>query len=97
MAALTFDGTSFESVHVPTEKTNILLVKAAGGFVGCGYFDVAVANRVGDAVATVTGVKTIDDLLAAPIVRLSDKARELGVAEGMSGRDALNLLNSGAA
>lgn len=95
MAALTLDGTTFESVHVTTEKTNILLVQAAGGgFVGCGYFDVAVANRVGDAVAIVTGVKTIDDLLAAPIVRLSDKARELGVAEGMSGRDALKRLNA---
>lgn len=97
MAALTLDGTMFESVHVPTEKTNILLVKAAGGFVGCGYFDVAVANRVGDAVAIVTGVKTIDDLLAAPIVRLSDKARDLGVAEGMSGREALKRLNVTAA
>lgn len=94
MAALTLDGTTYESVHVPTEKTNILLVKAAGGFVGCGYFDVAVANRVGDAVAIVTGVKTIDDLLAAPVVRMSDKARELGVAEGMSGRDALMRLKA---
>lgn len=92
MAALILDGTTFESVHVPTEKTNILLVRAAGGFVGCGYFDVGVANRVGDAVAIVTGVKTIDELLAAPIVRLSDKARELGVAEGMSGREALMRL-----
>lgn len=96
MAALTLDGTTFESVHVPTEKTNILLVKATGGFVGCGYFDVAVANRVGDAVAIVTGVKTIDELLAAPVVRLSDKAREAGVAEGMSGRDALMRLNAAA-
>ncbi|GEP45359.1 YunC family protein [Brevifollis gellanilyticus] len=94
MATLNLDGATFESVHVPTERTNILLVKAAGGFVGCGYFDIAVANRVGDAVAIVTGVKTIDDLLAAPIVRLSDRAREAGVTEGMSGRDALLLLQT---
>ncbi|MFN0075978.1 MAG: YunC family protein [Prosthecobacter sp.] len=92
MADLILDGITFESVHIPTAKTNILLVKAASGFVGCGYFDVTVANRVGDAVAIVTGVKDIDQLLAAPIVRLSDRARELGVTEGMSGRDALKLL-----
>lgn len=92
MADLTLGGTTFESVHVPTAKTNILLVKAAGGFVGCGYFDVGVANRVGDAVAIVTGVKTIDELLAAQIVRLSDRARDAGVIEGMSGREALMLL-----
>jgi len=92
MAALTLDGTIYDAVHIPTEKTNILLVKATGGFVGCGYFDVNVANRVGDAVAIVTGVKTIDNLLAAPIVRLSDRARDAGVTEGMSGRDALKFL-----
>lgn len=94
MATLNLDGATFESVHVPTERTNILFVKAAGGFVGCGYFDIAVANRVGDAVAIVTGVKTIDDLLAAPIVRLSDRAREAGITEGMSGRDTLLLLQA---
>ncbi len=93
MAALNLDGTTYETVHIPTEKTNILLVKAAGGFLGCGYFDVNVANRVGDAVAIVTGVKTIDEVLAAPVVRLSDRAHELGITEGMSGRDALKLLN----
>jgi len=97
MAALTLDGIIYEAVHIPTEKTNILLVQAAGGFVGCGYFDVNVANRVGDAVAIVTGVKTIDDLLAASIVRLSDRAREAGVTEGMNARDALKLLHSLAA
>ena len=93
MANVTIDGTTYEAVHIPTEKTNILLVKAAGGFLGCGYFDVNVANRVGDAVAIVTGVKTIDEVLAAPVVRLSDRAREAGVTEGMIGRDALKLLN----
>lgn len=93
MAVLTLDGITYETVHIPTEKTSILLVKAAGGFLGCGYFDVNVANRIGDAVAIVTGVKTIDEVLAAPVMRLSDRAREFGVTEGMSGRDALKLLN----
>ena len=97
MAALTLDGNLYETVHIPTEKTSILLVRATGGFVGCGYFDVNVANRVGDAAAIVTGVKTMDDLLAAPIVRLSDRAREAGVTDGMSGRDALKLLHALAA
>lgn len=92
MADLIIDGITFESVHIPTQKTCILLVKSAGGFVGCGYFDVAVANRVGDAAAIVTGVKTIEEVLAAPIVRLSDKAREAGVTEGMTGREAALLL-----
>ena len=92
MASVTLDGIPFECVRVPTRKTNILLIKAAGGFLGCGYFDVAVANRVGDALAIVTGVKTIDEMLAATVVRVSDRAREAGVKEGVPGREALLIL-----
>lgn len=96
MATLTLDGIDFEAVHVPTAKTNVLLIKAAGGFLGCGYFDVNVANRVGDAAAIVTGVKTVEQMLEAPIVRLSEKAHEAGVREGMTGREALLLLQRAA-
>ncbi|MCA1963686.1 MAG: YunC family protein [Prosthecobacter sp.] len=42
-------------------------------------------------------MKTIDDLLAAPIVRLSERARAAGVVEGMTGREALLRLNTPAA
>ncbi|HYF36341.1 MAG TPA: DUF1805 domain-containing protein [Prosthecobacter sp.] len=96
MANLILDGLSFETTHIRTQQTNILLVQAPGGFVGCGYFDIGVANRVGDAAAIVTGVKTIDEVLAAPVVRLSDKAREAGVTEGMTGREAAILLHRAA-
>lgn len=96
MPEIILDGAAFECVHLPTAKTNILLIKAAHGFLGCGYFDVGVANRVGDAAAIVTGVKTIEEMLAAPVVRLSDRAREVGVCEGMTGREALLLLQRSA-
>ena len=93
MASVTIEGIAFEAVHIPTEKTNVLLIKAAGGFLGCGYFDVNVANRVGDAAAIVTGVKTVEQMLDAPVVRLSERAAEAGVREGMTGREALILLH----
>ena len=92
MASVTLDGIRFECVQVPTHKTNILLIKAAGGFLGCGYFDVAVADRVGDAVAIVTGVKSIEEMLKATVVRISARAREAGVTEGISGHEALLIL-----
>jgi uncharacterized protein YunC (DUF1805 family) len=93
MATVTIDGIAFEGTHVATEKTNVLLIKAAGGFLGCGYFDVNVANRVGDAAAIVTGVKTLEQMLDAPVARISDRAREFGVRDGMTGREALLLLH----
>lgn len=96
MNTLTIDGIEFKTVHVPTGRSNILLIQATGGFLGCGYFDVAVANRLGDAAAIVTGVKKPEDMLVAVVARLSDRARELGVCEGMSGREALLILQRAA-
>ena len=81
-------------MHVPTAHTRILLVKAAGGFLGCGYFDLAVANRVGAAAAIVTGVKTIEQMLDAAVVRASERALAAGVMLGQSGREALRALRS---
>ncbi|MBU4406602.1 MAG: YunC family protein, partial [Candidatus Altiarchaeota archaeon] len=40
-----------------------------------------------------TGVKTFDDVLNAQITKVSSKAREFGVTEGMTGKEALNLLS----
>lgn len=93
MPKISVDQTDFEYTHVPTAKTNILLIQAAHGFLACGYFDVAVATKVGDAAAIVTGVRTPEQMLTAQVVRLSDKALEAGVKEGMTGKEALLLLN----
>jgi uncharacterized protein YunC (DUF1805 family) len=94
MTKIDIDGVGFECIHVPTAKSNIVLIKAAGGFLGCGYFDVTVANRTGDAAAIVTGVKTPEQMLPAQVVRMSDRAREAGVKEGMTGREALLVLQA---
>lgn len=92
MTPLTIDGIECQGIHVSTGKSNILLIQAAGGFLGCGYFDIAVANRLGDAAAIVTGVKNFDDMLEARVVRLSEAAQAAGVSEGMTGREALGVL-----
>jgi uncharacterized protein YunC (DUF1805 family) len=94
MQQIVLDGIAHDCVHVPTAHTHILLVKAAGGFLACGYFDLAVANRVGDAAAIVTGVKTIDQMLDAAVVRASERALAAGVTLGQSGREALRALRS---
>lgn len=82
-----------EGVNVFTGNVNILLIKAKNGLLGCGYFDVGVANKFDDAMAVVTGVKSFDDMLKAKVVKVSNKAKELGVKEGMVGEDALAIMS----
>jgi uncharacterized protein YunC (DUF1805 family) len=92
MPTIHVDGRDYEGVHVKTAKTNVLLIQAGEGFLGCGYFDVGIANKVGDAVAIVTGVKTFDDMLGATVVKASEAAEKLNVKPGITGREALRLL-----
>ena len=93
MAKVTIAGKEFETIDMPTQNTRILMVRGEKGSVGCGYFDVQAANRVGDSLAIATGVQSIDQLLAAKIVRLSDQARTSGALEGITAKEALLLMN----
>ena len=92
MAKITLNGKEFEGISVATQHTGVLLVKAKNGLLGCGYFSVATADKVGDALAVVTGVGSFDDMLAAPVKGVSPAAAALGVSVGMSGREALLLM-----
>ena len=72
-----------------------ILTKA--GIVGCGIYDIAVADefRMVFALAKGTPEKPLvepEDLLTARIVKVSARARGLGIAEGMSGAEALRIL-----
>lgn len=93
MEKIIIDGKDFEAWRIPTESATILLIKASHGFIGCGYFDVATANKLQEHVAIVTGVKTFDDMLEAKVIKHSDSAETVGVRIGMSGRDALLRLS----
>ena len=89
MEKIEIDGKFFEGYSIPTEHSCILLVKAARGFLGCGYFSLATAEKTGDALAVVTGVKNFDEMLAAKVKAASPAAGALGVTTDMTGREAL--------
>lgn len=89
MTELTIDGKKFEAHSIATPNTLVLIINARCGFLGCGYFSTATADKVGDAVAVVTGVKSFDDMLAAPVKVCSAAAAARGIAPGMTGREAL--------
>ncbi len=92
MTGIQLDGHVLEGHLIATNHTKVLLIKAPRGFLGCGYFSVETADKVGDAAAIVTGVGSFDDMLAAKVAKCSAAARELGVECGMTGREALKKL-----
>lgn len=67
------------------------------GIVGCGIYDVGVADEFGMAFALAKGspgcpLVQPEDLLEARIVKISKKAREMGIVEGMTGRSAVESM-----
>ena len=86
------DGKSFVGFAVATPHTTVLLIRAPRGILGCGYFAVGTAEKVGDPLAVVSGVSSFDDMLNASVKAVSSAAAELGVRPGISGREALLLM-----
>jgi len=86
------DGLRVMGVKVELAHAPILLLVSKKGFIGCGYFSVETANKLGDVMAVVSGVRTFEDVLNAHIISASEKAQEMGITAGMKGKDAVNLL-----
>jgi uncharacterized protein YunC (DUF1805 family) len=93
MDELEIGGVRFAGVSVPTEHSVLLLIRGARGLLGCGYLSLEAADRLGDALAIVRGVRNYAEMQAAAVTGVSRRARELGIAEGMTGAQALALLS----
>ena len=78
-------------ISVP-EAPPLIFIKGRKGVIFCGYLNPEVAERVGLVAAIVSGVKNLDEILEKPVVYSTQKAMELGIKPGISGRDALVLL-----
>jgi len=83
---------------IPAGPVHLVMVIAEHGMVGCGAFDVAALNNFGYPAARVkpsrgTSIASLDDLLAGEIKESNQAAMKLGVKEGMSGKEALDLLS----
>ncbi len=80
-------GLKMDMEHAP-----LLVIRADKGFVMCGYLNMDVANKLGDAAVRVTGVKSFDDVLNAKAVDVSEAAKKLGITIGMPAKEALNKM-----
>jgi len=74
------------------ENASLLLIKAEKGYVMCGYLNMETADKLGDIAAVVSGVDSFEDVLQASVKSVSKKARDLGIEEGMAGRQALEKM-----
>jgi uncharacterized protein YunC (DUF1805 family) len=86
---MNWDGLTKEKIAL---KLPLIIIKGTKGFLACGYVNVETCNKIDEACAIVSGVNTHDDMLQAKIKLVSDKAKELGIKEGMTGSEAVELM-----
>jgi len=70
----------------------LLMIIGLTGFVGCGFINVEAAEKLNVSAATVTGVKSFEDVLNAIVKAVTSKAQTKGVRVGMKGKEAVKLL-----
>ena len=78
-------------VELP-DSPPLLLIIGQTGFVGCGFINIDAAEKLNVAAATVTGVKSFEDVLNAEVKAVTSKAQGKGVKVGMKGKEAVKLL-----
>lgn len=87
------NGHQFTAVTVRLPKTTLLTVSNENGYIMCGALDVGLLNsRLADRkiiAGRAVGVKTIDELLKAPLESVTHEAEKLGITKGMAGEEAL--------
>lgn len=91
-------GHLFNGVKVVLPKTTLLVVSGQKSYIMCGALDVRLLNeQLADRqilAGKAQGVRTLAQLLDAPLAEITLAAKQLGVTEGMSGRDALLKMDS---
>lgn len=90
---LDLSGHTVLAIEVNLPKTNLLVVTTDKGYIMCGALDVALLNeKLNDRkviAGRAVGVRTIEELLDAPLESVTYEAQQLGIEAGMKGSDAL--------
>ncbi len=93
MDKINIEEKEFKGYTIPTANASLLVISADKGMLACGYIKTETADKIGDAVAIVTGVSSYEDMLKKNVVAVSKAAEELGVNVGMTGSQALLKLS----
>lgn len=90
------NGQSLQGVRIQAPggagHPDMLVLLCEKGYIMCGYLNTETAEKLGDAAAVISGA-TLDDLLKNPVKAVTPEAAKLGIAEGMSGEEAVARLS----
>ena len=93
LSPVEINGHTFLAVTVLLPKTTLLSISNDKGYIMCGALDVGLLNeKLKDRkiiAARAVGVRTIEQLLNAPMESVTVEAESLGITKGMLGREAL--------
>lgn len=93
LSPIEIGGHMFLAVTVRLPKTTLLSVSNDKGYIMCGALDIGLLNAKlkdrGIVAGRAVGVKTIKELLEAPLESVTFEAERLGIHPGLSGKDAL--------
>lgn len=93
MTPIVIDGNQFTAITIALPKTNFMAVTNEKGYIMCGALDVGLLNEKlkdrGIIAGRAVGVRTIEQLLEAPLESVTYEAEKHGIVAGMAGKDAL--------
>jgi uncharacterized protein YunC (DUF1805 family) len=95
--SIQFDNGSAIGISNRWDKGQYCSILTPAGIVGCGIYDIETAEEFDLAIAICKGTPEIplvepEDLFESRIVNATAKARQLGVEDGMTGKQAVELL-----
>ncbi|TYP71210.1 YunC family protein [Paenibacillus methanolicus] len=90
------NGATVIGVEVKLPKTTLIAVMTDKGYIMCGALDVGLLNeRLAERkiiAGRAVGVRTLEELMAAPLESITGEAAALGISTGMTGAKALELM-----
>ncbi|WP_059105879.1 YunC family protein [Shouchella shacheensis] len=93
MSPIVVNGEQFVAITVKLPKTNFMAVTCEAGYIMCGALDVGLLNEKladrGIMAGRAVGVRTIEQLLDAPLESVTYACEDIGISAGTMGRDAL--------
>jgi uncharacterized protein YunC (DUF1805 family) len=89
-------GATVIGTEVKLPKTTLLAICTDNGYIMCGALDIGLLNDKLKArhiiAGRAVGVRTLEELLHAPLESVTHEAERIGVGVGMVGIDALQLM-----